>query len=317
MGKTPFVKHLAKALSGLLLLPAVPLLPAQEPEVVRVWPGDAPGAERIRNKEPENLQDGHISHVHEPTLTLFRAPKDTANGTAVVICPGGGYGVLAIEKEGYAYARWLNTLGVTACVLKYRLNDYGYPAPLLDAQRAIRIVRSRAAEWGIDPARIGIMGSSAGGHLASAVGTHYDRGAPDAKDPVERLSCRPDFMMLLYPVISMGREFGHGGSRANLLGPSPSEELIRKFSNETQVTPDTPPAFLVHATDDTGVPVENSIAMYKALHKAGVPVEMHLYERGGHGFGMLQSAGEAATWPDRCAAWLRGRGLLQEGKTKQ
>jgi acetyl esterase/lipase len=267
--------------------------PAPQP----LWSGDAPGA---LGKEP----------VDVPTLAVYPAPADKANGAAVVICPGGGYGVLA-DHEGHPVAVWLNGLGVTGAVLKYRLGPrYHHPAPLQDAARALRTLRARAGELKLDPHRIGILGFSAGGHLASTLSTHFDAGDANAADPVDRAGSRPDFSILVYPVISFTTEYTHTGSRTNLLGNSPTPELMELLSNEKQVTAQTPPTFLVHTAEDKGVPAENSLLYALALRKAGVPVEMHLYEKGPHGFGMAAGDPVLGTWPDRCAAWMRGRGLL-------
>jgi acetyl esterase/lipase len=213
-----------------------------------------------------------------------------------------------MDKEGYAVAKWLNSLGVSAFVLKYRLGPrYHHPVELGDAQRAIRIVRSRAAEYGLQPDRIGIMGFSAGGHLASTAGTHFDAGNPGAADPIDRMSSRPDFMVLCYPVISFGA-FAHAGSKKNLLGENPDPLLVENLSNELQVTKDTPPTFLFHTTTDATVPVENSVMFYSALRKAGVPAEMHIYERGPHGVGLAPSDPVLSSWPGRLADWLRIHG---------
>ena len=268
-------------------------------EPVVLWPQGAPGA---LGREPADV----------PTLTPYLAPKERATGAAVVVCPGGGYGHLA-EHEGRPVAEWLNSVGVTAFVLKYRLGPrYRHPSMSQDASRAIRLVRSRAAEWGLDAARVGILGFSAGGHLASTAGTHFDAGQPAAPDPVERLSSRPDLMILIYPVITM-REKTHAGSRKNLLGAEPAPELVALLSNEEQVTKETPPAFLVHTMTDTAVPVENTLIFVAALRRAGVPFELHLYERGPHGFGLGVRKGVTdpilSTWPAHCAAWLRLHGF--------
>jgi acetyl esterase/lipase len=196
-------------------------------------------------------------------------------------------------------------------MLKYRISPrYKHPAPLQDAQRAIRTVRARAKEWNVDPDRIGILGFSAGGHLASTAATHFDKGNSDAQNPIERASCRPDFAVLVYPVISLTTEYTHRGSKRNLLGKNPDPKLAELLSNEKQVTAETPPTFLMHTSGDKGVPAENSILFYLALRKAGVPAEMHIYEKGGHGFGLAPNDPVLSTWPDRCIAWMRVRGIL-------
>src|SRR5437870_8326704 len=264
-------------------------------EPIILWPNGAPGAV---GKEPIDI----------PTLTPYLAPKEKATCAAVIVCPGGGYSHLA-DHEGRPVAEWLNTLGITAFVLKYRLGpSYHHPAPLQDAARAIRTVRARASEWMIDPKRIGIIGFSAGGHVASTIGTHFDSGKPDASDPIERVSSRPDLMILIYPVITM-REFTHAGSRRMLLGDNPSSDLVALLSNEEQVTKETPPAFLVHTADDPGVPVENSLRFAEALRKNKVPVEIHVYEHGPHGFGLGGKDPVLSTWPQRCVEWLRMHGF--------
>jgi acetyl esterase/lipase len=270
---------------------------ARAAEPFPLWPQGAPGA---LGKEAADV----------PTLTPYIAPKERATGAAIVICPGGGYQHLA-DHEGRPVAEWLNSIGVTAFVLKYRLGPrYHHPSMLQDAARAVRTVRARAAEWGLDPERVGILGFSAGGHLASTAGTHFDAGRPDAADPVERVSSRPSVMILIYPVITM-RELTHGGSKKNLLGENPSPELVALLSNEEQVTKETPPAFLVHTMNDSAVPVENTLMFVAALRRAGVPFELHLYERGPHGFGLGTARdGKPAdpilsTWPAHCADWLR------------
>jgi acetyl esterase/lipase len=233
-----------------------------------------------------------------------------------VIFPGGGYGHLAMDHEGHQIAQWLNSIGVAGFIVKYRHRNsgagYGHPAPIQDAQRAIRMVRSRAGEWGIDAGRIGIIGFSAGGHLASSAGTHFKDRYGEPVDEIDRISCRPDFMILMYPVISFTELYTHEGSRKNLLGESPNTDLVESFSNEKQVTPDTPPTLLVHADDDNVVPPENSIAFYLALRKAKVPAEMHIYEKGGHGFGPGAGKGACSSWMVRCADWMQGRGLLDK-----
>jgi acetyl esterase/lipase len=285
-------------LRSLLLLTALitPLVKGAPETPIVLWPGGAPGA---LGSEP----------VDVPTLTPYLLPKEKRSGAAIIVCPGGGYTHLA-DHEGGPVAEWLNSLGVTAFVLKYRLGPrYHHPAPMQDAARAVRIVRARAAEWGLDPQRIGILGFSAGGHVASTAGTHFDSGKTDAADPIERASSRPDLMILIYPVITM-RDKTHAGSKLNLLGAAPTPELIALLSNDEQVTKETPPTFMVHTMNDTAVPVENSLLFITALRKAGVPFEFHLYERGAHGFGLGTKDPILATWPDRCADWLRVHGFV-------
>lgn len=243
-----------------------------------------------------------------PAITPYFAKGKGWKHSAVIVLPGGGYHTRA-PHEGDPIARWLNTLGVTSFVLDYRVAPYKHPAPLTDAQRALRYVRSQAEAWNVDPSRLGILGFSAGGHLASTAGTHYDGGQKNAADPVERYSCRPDFMVLCYPVISMG-EFRHDGSRTNLLGEEPAEESITLLSNELQVTPDTPPAFLWHTSDDPAVPVENALLFAGALSRCKVPFELHSYQTGHHGLGLAEDHPEAQTWPDLCTRWLKRIGVV-------
>lgn len=263
---------------------------AQTP--IRLWNEDAPNA---LGKESTDI----------PEIKPFPAAKDKATGAAILVLPGGGYGHLSDIKEGSAVAEWLNSLGISAFVLRYRLGlKYGQPNQLLDAARALRTIRARAKEWNLDEKRIGILGFSAGGHLASTLSTHFDSGKSDAEDGIERFSSRPDLQILIYPVVTMG-EFTHQGSKKNLLGENPPAELIQKFSNELQVTKDTPPAFLVHTMTDTAVPVENSLQFVAALRKNGVPFELHLYEQGPHGFGLAPTNSYLNSWTERCADWLR------------
>jgi acetyl esterase/lipase len=276
---------------------------ADSHQVELLWPNGAPGA--------KGTADGD-----KPSLTIYLPEKEKTTGAAVVIFPGGGYGHLAVDHEGHQIAQWLNSIGVAGFIVKYRHRNsgagYGHPAPIQDAQRAIRMVRSRAKEWGVDPGRIGIIGFSAGGHLASTAGTHFNTRYSEPVDEIDRSSCRPDFMILMYPVISFTEWYTHKGSRDNLLGRNPDKDLVESFSNEKQVTPETPPTFLVHADDDKVVPAENSVAFYLALRKAGVPAEMHIYEKGGHGFGPGIGKGACSSWMARCADWMKGRGLLDK-----
>ena len=265
-----------------------------------LWPDGAPGA---LGSEA----------VDKPKITVYLAPADRATGAAVVICPGGGYRVVAADHEGKHIAEWLNSLGVSAFVLQYRLGErYRHPAPLQDAQRAIRTVRSRAKEWGIDPRRIGILGFSAGGHLASTAATHFDDGQADASDPIEREGSRPDFAILCYPVISLVDPPAHSGSRRHLLGDPPDPALVQLLSNERQVTARTPPTFLWHTADDAAVPVENSLLFFQALRKAGVAGELHVFPHGKHGLGLAPGDPSVSQWPGLCAVWMEGLGLLKK-----
>lgn len=274
---------------------------AAEPKAELLWPNGAPGA---KGDQPAD----------KPTLIVHLPEAGEANGAAVVVCPGGGYGHLAMGHEGQEIADWLNSFGVAAliCDYRHRGKGYGHPAPLQDAQRAIRTARARAAEWKIDPGRIGIMGFSAGGHLASTAGTHFDAGDPGAADPVQRVSSRPDFLILCYPVIALDEPYSHRGSQRNLLGEEAGPELIRNLSNEKQVTAQTPPTFLFHTDEDKGVPPENSVMFYLALRRAGVPAEMHIYRVGRHGLGLAAETPGTSNWPKQCQDWMRGLGLLEK-----
>lgn len=285
--------------------PRAPKLIALKKTEMPVWPGKAPGAR-------------DDSWRAKPMMTIYQPLKEDANGTAVVICPGGAYMMIAIDHEGHTIAKWLGSIGVTGIVLRYRHGGHGYrhPIPLQDAQRAIRTIRHKAKELNVDPNRIGVMGFSAGGHLASTAGTHFDKGKPDAADPVEKAGSRPDFMILGYPVITLKKPFTHWGSRVNLVGNRGDDALVNSLCNETQVTAKTPPTFLFHAKDDGAVPPQNSIEFYRALVKNKVKAEIHLYKQGGHGFGLGRKGTPCAAWPARCAKWLRGMKLLKKAAKK-
>ena len=253
---------------------------------------------------------------NEPTITIHLAPDMRNTGAAVLICPGGGYTFLSMEKEGHEVAEFFNSFGVNAFVLKYRHgNKQGtvnlHPVPFNDASRALRTLRFYAVEYGLDPERIGIMGFSAGGHLASTVGTLFDHGNPESEDVIERESNRPDFMILIYPVIALDTPFTHRGSRQALLGSNPDPELVKKLATYHDVTTLTPPTFLLHTTEDQTVPVENSLLFYKALRDARVPAELHIYEKGNHGFGLGTQDKILSTWPNRLKDWMRSRGILE------
>ncbi len=273
----------------------------------KLWPDDP--------QKPGNRAPGAKGEAYEDTPVVYLYQPKKPNGAAVVICPGGGYGGHAMDHEGKQIGAWLNANGITGVILKYRLGSkYGHPIPLGDAQRAIRYVRANAETLKIDPKRVGILGFSAGGHLASTAATHFDAGDKDAADQFERQSCRPDFAVLLYPVITLEGPFAHIGSRNNLLGKNPDAKLVASLCNDKQVTKDTPPTFLAHTNEDSGVRPENSVLFYLALKKNNVPAELHIYEKGQHGMGLGKKDTPFATWPDRCIAWMNGRALLESKK---
>ncbi len=252
-----------------------------------------------------------IENVQEPALEIYTPSERNANGMAVLICPGGGYHGLAYDWEGTDYAKWFNSIGITAFVLKYRIPTaesviVSYKAPMQDAQRAIRYIRMNAEKYHLNTNKIGVIGSSAGGHLASSLGTHYNEDFYEAKDTQDTINTRPDFMMLMYPVISMRNEITHSGSRKNLLGENPTQELIHKFSNDEQVDENTPPTFIIHSGNDTTVPVENSIRMYQSLVKNKVEATMHIFPKGGHGFSLGISNKNAPNWTPLAQEWLEG-----------
>jgi acetyl esterase/lipase len=279
-----------------------------------LWPDGIPGLKLNDSyAEKETMAEGlptRYEKVTNPALFVLLPPKETATGTAVLICPGGGYAALAFNHEGYAIARWLNDNGIAGIILKYRLpSDLIMKdktiGPLQDAQEALRIIRRNATSWNIDPHKIGVLGFSAGGHLASTLSTHFDEKVYEVKDTT---SARPDFSILVYPVITMDETFTHAGSRRNLIGENPSEEAIKRFSNELQITDKTPPAFLVHSGDDKAVPVKNSISYYEGLQKLGIPSELHIFMKGGHGYGMSVNKGTQSAWPDICLRWMKDLG---------
>ena len=283
----------------------IPLWPEGVPAAVRA---DAPAAKGPIGEEKN--EDGRISHISIPTLTVYAPAVDRPNGTAVIICPGGGYAYLSNAREGIQYANWLSTLGVTAFVLKNRVTDYGHPAPLQDVLRAVRLVRSRAAEFKINPSRIGVMGSSAGGHLAASAGTLFEHADGKTGAPLDAISARPDFLILMYPVITMADGVTHEGSRKSLLGEHRTPEMLAFASLENQVTAATPPTLLIHTQEDTTVPIENSIRFFQALTRAKVPAEFYAFEHGSHGMGMKDGFGTSSDWPKRAEEWLRNRSLL-------
>ena len=272
------------------------------PEPTLLWPEGAP--EAMGSDESDT-----------PTIRAYLPPKETATGAGVVICPGGGYGILAYDHEGAQVAKWFNRIGVAGFVLRYRhAPKYRHPTPIGDAQRALRFVRANSEKFSVAKNRLGVMGFSAGGHLASTSATHFDLGQKDAKDVVDRESCRPDFAVLCYPVISLTEPWGHGGTKKNLLGDNPDPKLIENLSNEKQVTADTPPTFLFHTGEDTGVPVENAIAFYSACVKAKVPAELHVYQIGPHGVGLAPADPATHGWKDRLADWMKANAFLADVK---
>jgi acetyl esterase/lipase len=282
-------------------------------KVIPLYKDSIPNSRATKNEEKTEYQNGItiVSKISRPTLTIFLPKKGTANGTAVVICPGGGYWVNASSHEGTDVAKKFAAMGVAAFVLKYRIPDDATMinreiGPLQDAQQAIKMVRDHAAQWNVNKGRIGIMGFSAGGHLASTAGTHFDKTViPNA----ENTSLRPDFMILIYPVISFNDDIGHKGSAEQLIGKTPSPEKIKEYSNELQVTDKTPPTFLVHASDDDGVNPQNSIVFYQALVRYKIPAELHIYQSGGHGFGMIQK-NKKELWMERCRNWMEVNGWM-------
>lgn len=300
--------------AGLCLYLLASIANAQQ-KVIDVWQGKIPNSIENKNYKEEDLSNAEgiyqISRVKVPTLSIFLPPKDKTNGTAVVVCPGGGYVHLAFTKEGIAIAKWLNSFGVAAFVLKYRLpSDLIMKdktiGPLQDAQEAMRIVRRKAKQWNINPDKIGIMGFSAGGHLAATLSTHYDAKVYDS----DTTSAKPDFSLLLYPVISMKPDITHLGSMESLLGKNPTQKEIDWFSNELQVNKNTPPAFLALAGDDNVVPIQNSINYFLALKKYKIPGELHIFNQGGHGFGLAKKSSTQSNWPFLCKAWMKAMGLL-------
>jgi acetyl esterase/lipase len=297
--------------AGLLLSAALPLAHAGGSATLPLWPEGVPGAKDIG---PERLEDGRLFNVSVPALTVYPPAVDRANGTAVIICPGGGYGRLAVDREGEQTARWLNTLGVTGFVLTYRLAEFGHPAPLQDVLRAVRLVRSQAARYHIRPDHIGVMGFSAGGHVAASAGTLFDHALGRTGADLDRVSARPDFLVLMYPVITMDGPSAHAGSREGLLGRHPAAADVALMSVERQVTAGTPPTLLIHTQDDAVVPVGNSILFYEALTRAGVPADMYLFQHGEHGMGMRPGLGTASGWPQRAEEWLRMRALVDPAR---
>jgi acetyl esterase/lipase len=293
----------------LMSLPAVPLF--SQPVILPLWNGTPPLQQELYLEEVHTHEEIlRISNVQTPMIEVYLPDQEIADGSAVLIFPGGGYTILAYDWEGTDFAKWLQKNGVTGIVVKYRLpvsESLTDPkeAPLADAQRAIRLVRHHAEDWGIDPGQVGIMGFSAGGHLAATLSTQYNFRAVPSSDTVDSLSAKPDFTILIYPVISFRDSSVHSGSRRNLLGEEPSQDLIDRFSGELHVTNETPPAFLIHSQDDTGVPVRNSLLYFEALTRNGVPASLHVYPTGGHGFAFGTGRGTVGGWTNVLLDWLK------------
>jgi acetyl esterase/lipase len=314
-------RRLLLASSALAALQAVAAEDEADPEeVLTLWPAQPPGATNVKVREvvverehPTGLRDRIARAVAKPIVTVFRPKR--ANGAAVLIVPGGGYRHVVIDKEGFETARWLRGRGFTALVLRYRLPGDGWTAgpdaPLQDAQRAIRVIRANAAKLGIDAKKVGVQGFSAGGHLAARLATEFATPVYESLDAADASSTRPDFVGLMYPIITMSDDLTHGSTRAQLLGPKPSEASVARFSAHLNVPRDAPPAFLMHATDDDAVPVENTLLMFDALRRAAVRTELHVFDRGGHGFGLRGIAGmTAAAWPELFRSWVARLGFV-------
>ncbi len=305
------------------LLGSVAVVAAEpiSPDEIFLWPGNAPGSENVkltenvleRSKDP-NLKDRAVLAIAKPSIIPVLPKK--ANGVAVLICPGGAYQRVVADKEGYDVANWLNSIGVTAFILKYRLpaegHQNGYNVPLQDAQRALRLIRKTAAQWGINPQKIGVAGFSAGGHVAATLGTQYGLKVYNPVDETDAVDARPNFMILMYPVISMKPELTHTGSRDVLIGKTPAPELVERFSAELHVDANTPPAFIGFSYDDTSVPHQNEILFYEALEKAKIPSELHGFRQSGHGYGIRGASGSAALWPKLCEEWMISAGIISK-----
>lgn len=332
-GKIPILSHTAQLFSHPLMLQPrlllnalaallAPALAFAEPFDLPLYDGPPPGAPLSSDPEVFVKKEGdpiaRVTHVQTPDIRVFLPPKEKATGASIVIYPGGAYRILAIDHEGWQIAEWLNSIGVAGIVCKYRVSDrmgdaYHHPVPLLDARQAVRLTRQHAAEWGLDPERMGVMGFSAGGHLASTMLTMADVRLPGEPEEIfaQQLH-KPNFGVLVYPVISFTAPFAHRGSGDNLLGPNASEEERKKFSTELLVNEHTPPTFLVSTQDDTAVPYANSAAFYRAMTRHGVKGELHVWEKGGHGFGILPGRGPVSqAWPRLLADWMESQGWLK------
>ncbi len=304
-----------KLLTLLMMLFALSLTMFSQPIKLKVWPDGVPGSKKLGSYSEKttggNGEIIRIQNISDPDMAVYLPKAGTETGTAVLIIPGGGYGIVAIDHEGYAIAKWLNEHGIAGIVLKYRLPSDSIMenksiGPLQDAQEAMRIIRRNAVNWKIDSKKIGVMGFSAGGHLASTLSTHYNEKVYELKD---KISARPDFSLLVYPVITFDATFTHMGTRNNLIGENPSENQIKKFSNELQINSETPPAFLVHSSDDGVVPVKNSIVYFQGLQQNKIPAELHIFQKGGHGYGLAVNKGTESSWPGLCLQWMKAAGF--------
>lgn len=307
---------LVALLSACSATPAVDPATLPDQQQLKLYEGDPPGESTWEKDGPipeMTINDrGGYRFVHEPVLDVFHAKGENRTGAAVVICPGGGYGALAYNHEGYAIADWLNENGITAVILRYRMYPYRHPVPMMDVQHAMQTVRANSDAWALDTNRIGVLGFSAGGHLASTATVHHLDADIQSDDPIKRVSSRPDFSVLIYPVVTM-REWTHGGSKRNLLGTEPSDELVALMSNEERVDKTTPPTLLVHSKDDKAVPIKNSEAFLAAMKKHDVPGKLIVFEAGGHGYGLGRSPEhETAAWPSACIDWFEQLGVLRE-----
>lgn len=308
------MKRAISIIISILIAGNISLLIGQN-NVLKIWPAGIPGSVKndsyVEKMTENNGSPVSYQKVTDPTITISLPSREKATGTAVLVCPGGGYAGLAFDHEGIQIAKWLNENGIAAFILKYRLpsdlimKDKS-TGPLQDAQEAMRIIRRNSKEWNINPRKVGVIGFSAGGHLASTLSTHFAEKVYDVADTV---SARPDFSILMYPVITMDASFTHAGSRKNLIGENPSDEAIKHFSNELQITSQTPPSFLVHSMDDGTVPVKNSMVYYEGLIKNKVPSELHIFQKGGHGYGLAINRDTQMAWPDLCLRWLKVSGF--------
>lgn len=300
-------------LSACSATPTIDPATLPDTEKLNLYAGDPPGEPTYEGEVPPTRYNsrGRLEFVHIPTLEVYHAKGGNRSAAAVVICPGGGYRILADSHEGVDVAKWLSENGITGVILRYRMFPYRHPVPMIDVQRALQTVRANSDAWGLDPGRIGVLGFSAGGHLASTATVHHAPAKPDAKDPIERVSSRPDFSVLVYPVITLRPPTAHMGSRKNLLGPEPSDELLDLLSNEKQVNKQTPPTLLVHSKDDRAVPIGNSELFLAALKEHHVPGKLLAYEKGGHGYGLGRKDTDSVAWPDACIKWFGEIGVLE------